>query len=267
MKKTLVLLEVVAIFVAGTLVARVLLRLLDAGGSKQAVIEATAGNYDPAGSAVALIVRWGLVIALAFLAGRVIGAHRLRDYGLSLAGRPIGWHLKSSAVTLAFAFLPAVLLLLARDLFDLPGGPPFWNVLDTQPWTLPFWLFILASSAVIPPIVEEIFFRGYAQARFATAFRSTTAVAIVAGAFTLAHLQYFDGTLLGTLMVVFLFWEALVWGYARIATGSLLAPMIAHAIANVPMITSVRWVLAGALTGIVIWGLRDRARLRPAVPA
>jgi membrane protease YdiL (CAAX protease family) len=196
-----------------------------------------------------------MVIAIAFLVGRAIGKHRLRDYGLTLARRSIGWHVRASALTLAFAFLPGALLLLARDLFEMPGGPPFWNVLDTQPWTMQFWMFILASSTVLPPIVEEIFFRGYAQARLATAFPSATAVTIVAGAFTLAHGQYLDGTLLGTLMVVCLFWEALVWGYARIATGSLLAPMIAHAVANLPMVASVRWALAVVLGSVVGWAL------------
>ncbi|HEY4490358.1 MAG TPA: CPBP family intramembrane glutamic endopeptidase, partial [Acidobacteriota bacterium] len=101
----------------------------------------------------------------------------------------------------------------------------------------------------------ETFFRGYAQTRFSTVFRPTTAVCIVATLFIMAHIQYFDGSLVSTLMLPLGLWQFIVLGISRIRTGSLVAPIISHAIGNIPLRVQEQWPLAILLTAIVLWTL------------
>jgi membrane protease YdiL (CAAX protease family) len=261
LRKALVLVEIVAVFFAGTFAARFLLKALGITGSKQAINSATTTHFDAASVAVPMIIRWSIVIGLAFLVGWLVARHRPRDYGLTLAGRSLGWQLRAGVVTAAFGFLPVVTLLLLRHYFHLPGGPAIWAMLEKAPRTLEFWLFMLASSIVIPPIVEEIFFRGYAQTRLATAFRPGTAVLTISLLFVMAHVQYFDGSLISTVMLPFGFWQFTVLGLSRLRTGSLVAPMVAHAIGNIPLRPPEQWALAIGLAVVLVWALASRPSL------
>jgi membrane protease YdiL (CAAX protease family) len=262
LRKILVFVEIILVFFAGTLAARFVLKSFGITGSKQAIQSAATTNFDPLSVAVPMIIRWSIVIGLAFIVGWVIARHRLRDYGLTLAQHSVYWHLRAGIVTLAFGFLPVLILFLLRHYLQLKGGPELWNLLENAPRNLNFWLFMLASSIILPPLVEEIFFRGYAQTRFMSVFTPTTAVIIVAILFVLAHIQYFDGTLVGTLMLVLGLWEFIVLGFSRIRTGSLLAPLFAHAILNIPLRLEEQWILAILLSFVVVGMLRTRQRHR-----
>lgn len=265
LRRALVLAEIVAVFFAGTFAARFLLKALGIAGSKQAIHSATTTHFDAAAVAVPMAIRWSIVIGLAFLVGGFVARHRPRDYGLTLAGRTLGWHLRMGVVTAAFAFLPVAVLLLLRHHFHLEGGPAIWTVLDEAPRTFDFWLFMLASSIVLPPIVEETFFRGYAQTRLATAFRPGTAILTISLLFVLAHVQYFDGSLISTAMLPLGFWQFTVLGFSRLRTGSLVAPMVSHAIGNIPLRPPELWALAIGLAVVLIWALARRPGvLRPA---
>ena len=258
-----VIVEIIAVFFAGSLLAREILRLLGIAGAKQAIAAAASGRFDPMAVAIPMTIRWSLVLLLAALAGWVFGRHRLSEYGFTLAGRSIQWHLRAAAVILAVGYLPVVLLLLARHHFGLPGGPPLWDALERAPRSSEFWLYILASSVVLPPIFEEIFFRGYAQTRLSSAYREMTAVLIISSLFVFAHVQYLDGSIVGTLMVVTGLWLFVVFGIARLRTGSLLAPIVAHAIFNIPMRAPERWAMAVVLAVVLVLYVRSR-RLTPA---
>jgi membrane protease YdiL (CAAX protease family) len=115
-----------------------------------------------------------------------------------------------------------------------------------------FWTYMLASSIVLPPLFEEFFFRGYAQTRFTTAWSSWGAILTVAALFVLAHLQYFDGSFVGTALIPLGVWQFIVLGYAQLYTGSLVAPIVAHAILNIPMRAQEQLPFAVGLALIVV---------------
>jgi membrane protease YdiL (CAAX protease family) len=251
LRRIAVFVEIFAVFFGGTFAARFLLKALAITGSKQAIQAGSESNWDAAAVAIPMLIRWSIVIAIAFLVGWLVARHRPRDYGLTLAGRSIGWHVKAALVGLAIGFFPVLLLLLARHYFHLPGGPAIWNALDRAPRTFDFWMFMLASSIVIPPLVEETFFRGYVQTRLCTAFRPLTAIISAALLFALAHVQYLDGSFVGTAALLLGIWQFVILGLMRLRTGSLLAGIIAHALFNIPMRMTEQIVFAIALLSII----------------
>lgn len=256
-----VLVEIVAVFLVATLAARLVLQTLGMVSSKQAIQSAETMNFDAVAVAVPLLIRWSMVIGLAFLTGWFWGGQRLRDYGLTFADRPLRWHLGAGLVTLAYGFLPIVAFLLLRHHWRLSGGPAHWSAIEAAPRHLNFWLFMMASSIVIPPLVEEIFFRGYAQARLATVFRPLTAILTIAVLFVFAHTQYLDGSFVGAAMIVLGIWQFSVLGLARLRTGSLIAPFFAHAIGNIPLRPQEQWPLMIVLTAIIVWSLWGNNKL------
>lgn len=253
--KSLVIFEILLVFFGGTIVARLLQNMLGITNSKQVIQNITTGNFDTLAVIESLVIRWSLVIALAFLTGGLIGRQSPHDYGLTFAGQSFWRHIRYAFITLAFGFLPIIVLLIGKSVFSLSGGPAQWKIIENAPRTIDFWLFMMASSIVIPPLAEEIFFRGYTQTRLMTAFRPITSILIVALFFTLAHLQYFDGSLVGTFMIPLIIWQVVVIGLSRFYTGSLIPPLIAHAIGNIPMRLPEMAILALFLSAIVIWTL------------
>lgn len=265
-RRARIFLEVVVVFLGGTLIARALITGLGIRGSKEVIGQVTTERFDAVGVAIPLAARWTIVLVCAFIAGRWIGRHRLPDYGVTLAGRSAGWHLRAGIVVLAFSAWPALLVMLARSYFGLKGGPAQWDVFDSASWwRWDFWAFMLASSILLPPLFEEAFFRGYALTRMMTVFRPVTAAVIIAVLFMLAHTQYLDGSLIGALMFLSGLWQISLFGLARIETGSLLAPMTAHAIINVPMTPVARAVLLTVLVPVALLGLRRVRRRREGI--
>jgi membrane protease YdiL (CAAX protease family) len=236
LKRILVIAEVTLVFFAGTFAAIFVRRQAGIAGSKQAIHGASVLDVDAAlAVAIPMALRWTMVIGLAFLAGWLFARHRSGDYGLTLAKRPVRFHLFVGLVTYVFLQTPVQLLVLLRRYLELPGGPPIWNAIENASWNAGFWMFMLASSIVLPVVVEEIFFRGYAQTRLITVFRPLTAILMISVVFILAHTQYLDGTFVGTSRIVTGIWWAALLGVARYRTGSLAAPMLAHALSNTPM--------------------------------
>jgi len=94
---------------------------------------------------------------------------------------------------------------------------------------VPFWL-ILLTSAVIPALAEEYFFRGYVLSAFRNRVTSMRAVLYSALIFGLFHVitgsmlsleRFFPSTLLGLFL-----------GFVAIRTGSLWPGVLLHAIHN-----------------------------------
>ena len=235
LKRVLVVIEVVAVFFAGSLGARWLLRQLGIASSKESIQNATATSFDAAAVAIPMSIRWAIVIALAFLVGWLIARHRPRDYGLTFAGKRWSEHVSAGVTVYALGYTPVLILMLLRHYLQLPGGPKVWNTIEAATWNADFWLFMLASSIVLPVLVEETFFRGYAQTRFTDAFGPRVAIIVIAVLFIAAHTQYADGTFVGTSMILSGIWWALLLGFARFRTGSLIAPMLAHSLSNIPL--------------------------------
>ncbi len=64
-------------------------------------------------------------------------------------------------------------------------------------------------------------------------------------------------------MVVVLLWQTFIYGMARMTSGSLLAPILAHAVANAPLRYGERTIEIAVLAVTLAWGItRERSLLR-----
>lgn len=87
----------------------------------------------------------------------------------------------------------------------------------------PIWVAFL-SIVVQPAIIEELGFRGIVQGRLTGVVGAREAVVISALAFGIIHMAWFSTPYLVLL--------GLVLGWLRVASGSLLPPMLLHALHN-----------------------------------
>jgi hypothetical protein len=98
-----------------------------------------------------------------------------------------------------------------------------------------YFLYIAASSAILVPILEEIFVRGYVLTRFESVFGAATAIILSALLFSLSHGQYLTGDLFGVGISICMIWSSLLWAYVAYRTRSLVPAIVAHALLNSPL--------------------------------
>jgi len=96
----------------------------------------------------------------------------------------------------------------------------------------PIWIRVhmLLAAALAAPVVEEIFFRGIALPAVARHARPMAAAAIVSLCFALMHFH------VPSIMPLFIIAMAFSMGY--LATGSLMVPMVMHAVFNTVSLTA-----------------------------
>jgi len=120
------------------------------------------------------------------------------------------------------------LFLAVSDLTSIILGRPLVPefVTTTYNSTSPVWL-IWVALVVAAPIFEEGFFRGFLFRGFASSFMGPIGATILtAGLWAVIHAQY-DSYGIGTI-----FFLGLLFGAARMSTGSLLVPLAMHAVSN-----------------------------------
>ncbi|HET7038678.1 MAG TPA: CPBP family intramembrane glutamic endopeptidase, partial [Gemmatimonadales bacterium] len=210
-------------FVVGSLAARLAGRALALG---PAGLRALEPGVTPdflrlsLSTAENLLLRYGIVLGLAFLVGWWHRRRRLRDYGVTTAGRPLGEHLGIALLLFAAAgLLPAVLQRLA-DLVPASQVPAHWSHIETLRGPA-VWLYLFVGSFGLVPIAEELLARGYIQSRLAEDVGPGAAILITAVFFTFSHTQYFIPGPIGPGMLVSLFIGSIAGGYVRHRTRSL----------------------------------------------
>lgn len=262
------LLEVVAVFLGGVLLARWILTATGLDGASVGDVEPASADLGALAGplAVTLLVRYGVLLSLAWAVGRWHRGRRLRAWGVQAGGMSVPRLLGAGLLLFAVGgFLPKVLFVLGRD-FGVAGGPARWALMD-RPWDASFWAFMAVGSFLVVPIVEELFFRGYMQTRLTEDLGAGAAIWITAVSFSLAHTQYFGLEPLTLGLFVALLFGSLLLSWARHVTGSLLPPLVAHMLGNVP--TAGGWslaVLAGMIGMMVFFRgtLRRQARVMTA---
>jgi membrane protease YdiL (CAAX protease family) len=231
------LLELVGVFVTGTLVARMIGRAvgLPAGGLRDAQPGAAVDYLALALTTGAnLLLRYGVILALAFVIGWWFRGQRLVSYGVSGGGVSIRMHLAIAVVLFAVGgFLPRLLIYL-KDHVPLGKGPAHWDLIASAN-SIEFWVYMAVASFGLVPIVEELFFRGYVQTRLTETFGAPAAIVMTALLFTLSHRQYFLPSILGGGMLVALLFASLLASYVRHRFHSLVPAVIAHAVGNLPL--------------------------------
>ena len=245
------LLEIVGVFITGAIVARLVGRGLGVpGGGIRDVPAGAAVDYLSLAAQAAsnLLLRYGIILGLAFLIGWWYRRRSLTNYGVSTGGLSLREFFATAAVLFAAGGLLPAILLLAKDHIPLGREPGHWQLLSS-PHSVEFWVYMAVGSFGLVPIVEELFFRGYVQTRLSESFGGPAAIVMTALLFTLSHRQYFIASTIGIGMLLSLFAASLFAGYTRDRFGTLLPGMIAHAIGNIPFRGSAR---VGVLIAILL---------------
>jgi uncharacterized protein len=182
----------------------------------QAVLSTADGGLGLSlATLVALVVHVGLIAGVIKLKRR----SALRAY---LGFNPVSIVTLRNWCSLLVGFL-AILEVLGLAL-GRPGMPEF--IATAYATARPVWLLWVAV-VVAAPLSEELLFRGFLLKGFAASFMGpTAAVLTTSAAWTALHTQY-DAYDLTTIFIL-----GLLFGAARLITGSLLVPLTLHAVAN-----------------------------------
>lgn len=193
-------------------------------------------------------------VAFLYLPGAVVWrrGEDYRDYGARLSGwkKDCLWGLGVSAIVLplfALGFLGFVHLL---EHIPAPLAhviTPYVSRIDPSLRLPPRFLELTLDQFLVVALPEEFFYRGYLQARLADAWpkgrkclgvRIGPAFFLTAILFALGHLAVFQVWRLSV------FFPALVFGWLREKTGSILPAVIFHALSNLTL-----FVLEASLFG------------------
>ncbi len=230
--------EVLFVLLALVVVARLLFSWLGLVDADQYLFPADgAPDFRAAAGAEASwhALRYGIVLLAVLVIGWVRWRRRPAHYAVTRGGRSLSALVTFGLVLYAVTHLPTELLGMADRAFDLGPGLPFWNLMEEVPWNGDFWLFMAVSSFLIVPLVEEFTARGYLLGRLRESFSPAGALVVMAALFAVAHTQYHRADLLSVASLCTLFYGSVLWGYAVYRTGSLIPPIIAHALVNVPV--------------------------------
>jgi membrane protease YdiL (CAAX protease family) len=201
--------------------------------------------------AVVLLLQYAGPLLLAVLIGRWHRRRPLAAYGLTTNGRSWTTLVATGLVLFAAGALPTRLVDVLGVVVPLGPRADFQEAVFARPWDLPFWVLVAVGSFGLVPVVEELFFRGYVQTRLTEDLGAPAAVVATALFFVLSHGQYYlQPSPRNALVLAASLVQALAWGYVFARTGSLVAPILAHALVNLPGVGgggAAPTVLAGAL--------------------
>ncbi len=224
---------------------------------------AAAGRFEPWRPLPAL---GGMLLALVFLAALLLplepeARRRRATVGLRGLGGGWPWALLAAIAFAAYSWWTSVLSLLVSA--PPPGQVPY--PFADQPLG---WLVLPVGVGVAAPLVEEFCLRGQLLPRLARIWGNPIALTAVSALFALQH-----GS---RALLPYFFVGGLLLGYARLATGSIWAPVLAHAASNWWSVASMQgWVsvsldlsvpalvaLAAACAGAMVLLLRQAGRAR-----
>ncbi len=93
-------------------------------------------------------------------------------------------------------------------------------------------IYVFISLVLIPPVVEEILFRGFLYTGLASKWKKWVAAVVTSVIFAMAHLQFGSGAPLLWVAAIDTFALSLVLVYLREKTGGLGAPIALHMLKN-----------------------------------
>jgi len=265
--KITAVLEVMGIYVVGQTLGMVLFAIL---GSliniplKNPLLDLTAS----ATQSDLLRITWQLLVLLLCQYGGWMGLifsigwwYRRRtsaQYGLTLAGKSLGFYLKTGVVLFAVAEIFTMLLSALNTLVPMGEQIAWREAIFKLDWTTPaFWLFMAVGSYGLIPILEELFYRGYIQTRLEEDFGAPVAILATAFLFFLSHSQYYILNAFNIGMILTGIFSAIAYGYIFYRTRSLLVTIIAHALVNIPIRGIGLWVEIAAMLIVIVIARRE----------
>jgi membrane protease YdiL (CAAX protease family) len=200
-----------------------------------------------------LLFKWGIMFGLSYLIGRWHRNRRLGEYGVSKGNGSLGSYVALGIVAgLIVGFLSDFLV--QADIY-MKGSTDLVASAEAGRGTLGSWVLAAASAFVLPPILEELWMRGYAQTRLAEDYGVGTAIWFTAFIFGLSHTHFIQPDLfnIGTLISIVI--SGVVLGYLFYITGSLIPPILAHAVINLFATGPEMPIVLGGtiLLAVVLW--------------
>lgn len=233
------------VLIAGTLLARIALSRLGAPLAEHYLYDLNVPDFLSAAAAqfLNLTFSFAIILVLAILLGLWRGRSAAASYGLTLGNTGVLGLVGVGILLGLVASVPEQIVRLVSEYVRLGPGTRFWALETRVRWDANFWIYMAVGSYLVVPIFEELFTRGYVLGRVRESFSPGGTLIAMAAFFTLAHGQYrhLDALALGAQVSLFV-WAG-ICGYAVYRTGSLIPPIIAHGIINVPITVRLRWVM------------------------
>ncbi len=251
--KLAALAEVLLVLAAGNLIGELAFSLI----MPASVLERTAS--DPllaAADGLLILFRLGTAGALGLLLLYWRTGMTARRTGVSTAGKPV-LNLVGQGLLMGLVSGGLVAGLFAlQELVGLGEGLSAWRTYSYQSLDLAFFISVLGTSVLIPPLTEEIMTRAYMRSRIVEAFGPMAGVLITALVFSLSHTRYIsaDGMLAGFLLILIV--NSCIWTYSAQRTGSILPAFVAHAVSNgvgTLVLFNVWWPLMVIVIGLIPW--------------
>lgn len=232
-----------------------------------AIYDAIAGTWpamDDGGTVAALYA--GLRIALRIGLVAAFGLALLwfrrgitpRDAGLTRANKPLR-HLLGAGILLgAFSSFLVALVFAVHALVPLGEGLAAWDEVRVATRNSTFYIEMLATSVIVPPLVEEIMARGYMRVRLVESYGRIGGVVLTGLVFALAHGKFISTDPLLAVFLLVLVISSISWAWITQLTGSLIPAMIAHAITNgfATLVLFDVWAPFAAALAVVLWQRR-----------
>lgn len=234
--------------IAGALIYGAIVPPSVSAGEASGVVEGLYGG-------LAILLRIGLIAAFGLALIRYRRGTTLREVGLTRAGKPLG-HLIGIGVLLgAFSCLLIGLVFAVHALVPFGEGLAAWDDLRIAPRNAAFYVDLLATSIIIPPLVEEIMARGYMRVRLVESYGVMGGVVLTGLIFALAHGKFISTDPLLAVFMVTLVINSVSWAWITQNTGSLIPAMVGHALTNgiATLYLFNVWVPLAAVCALILW--------------
>ncbi|MCC2617288.1 CPBP family intramembrane metalloprotease [Aestuariibacter halophilus] len=247
--------EILAVFFVGSMLSSVLFQLAGIQGHPLMALTGEAPDLFAISRDLFDILMlqnagwWVLILLFGWAFRRSFVA----DMGGSLRGHSLLWLVGLGCVGWALGDLPNKVLWVLDAEFDLGTSVPWREALIHGEKTAGWWTLMAVGSFGLIPVVEEIFWRGFVQARLQHSFPPAVAIIGAAAMFTLSHAQYhqLDGYHVATILA--LFFNACVIGWLFYRSGSLVPVIVMHALLNFPTDGAMTYVVIAVMSVIVCW--------------
>ena len=179
-----------------------------------------------------ILMRLGLAAALGFALLYVRTGKSPRKSGVTRNGQPLADLVKQGLILGLFSSFIISVLFQMHAIVPLGDGLPAWWTYGNNEINVAFLLSVLGTSVLIPPLTEELLFRGYARTRMVESYGVISGVILTGLVFGLSHSRYIANDAMLLLFLTSLLISSVMWTHVAQKTGSVIPPMIGHAISN-----------------------------------
>ena len=243
-----ILLVLAAGNIAGALIYAAIVPASVAAGEASDVVESLFAGLR-------ILLRIGLIAAFGLALLRYRRGSTLRDAGLTRAGKTVP-HLIGVGILLgAFSSFLAGLIFAIHAVVPFGGGLAAWADIRVAPRNTAFYVDLLATSLIIPPLIEEIMARGYMRVRLVESYGVIGGVVLTGLIFALAHGKFISTDPLLAVFMIALVISSVSWTWVAHTTGSLIPSMVGHALTNAfaTLYLFHVWVPFAVVCALLLW--------------